>query len=502
MDMILGGFASISSFYILSLIFMGVFLGIIFGAIPGISVTMGVALFLPITYGLAPIEGLALLMGLYIGGISGGLISAALLNIPGTASSIATCLDGHPMAQRGEAGKALGVGILFSFIGGIFSAVVLMFIAPWLAQFTIKFSFYEYFAVAIFSLTLISSLSGKNITKGFLSCATGIMLALVGIQSTSGAVRLTFGNSQLNAGLALLPALIGLFAVSQVFDAALHVNKKEEVVVQTYTLRGFGITMKEFIGQIPNALRSAVIGTGVGILPGLGGGIVNLISYTTAKNSSKYPEKFGTGIIDGLVASETANNASTGGAMVPLMTLGVPGDNTTAVLLAGFTLHSIQPGPMLFQTSGDLVYAIFAAIIVANIFMLVIELFGLRLFAKVLAIPKNILLPLVMVFCLIGAYGDNNRVFDIWVMLFFGVVGFMMNQVKLPTPPLILGFILASTLENNLLNGLQRTKGDFMPFLTSPISGTILAVSAIVIIMNIVKAIRANDRYFRDNSTL
>lgn len=489
MDLIIGGFASIASVYIIFLIFAGVFLGIIFGAVPGISVTMGVALFLPITYGMEPIHGLALLMGLYVGGISGGLISAALLNIPGTASSIATCLDGHPMVERGEAGKALGVGILFSFLGGIFSAIVLMFIAPWLATFTIKFSFYEYFAVAFFSLTLISSLSGKNIWKGFLACAAGIALSFVGIQSTSGATRFTFGFSQLTGGFSLLPALIGLFAVSQVLDAALCANKKEEVVVQDYHMHGFGITMKEFIGQIPNAFRSALIGTGIGILPGLGGGICNIISYTVAKNRSAYPEKFGTGIIDGLVASETSNNASTGGAMVPLMTLGVPGDNTTAILLAGFTLHGIVPGPLLFSSSSDLVYAVFAAIIVANVFMLVVEFFGLNIFARVLTIPKNILLPMVMVFCLIGAYGNNNRIFDIWTMLFFGVIGFIMNKVSLPTAPLLLGFILASTLEDNLLNGLQRTNGDFLPFLTSPISGTILAVTFIVIIFNIRKAI-------------
>ncbi len=490
MEMILGGFSSIMTINILFLIFGGVFLGIIFGAIPGMSVTMGVALFLPITYSMSPIDGLSLLMGLYVGGISGGLISAALLNIPGTAASIATCLDGHPMAARGEAGKALGVGILFSFIGGLFSAIVLMFLAPWLAQFTIKFSFYEYFAVSLFSLTLISSLSGKNLLKGFLASATGIMLACVGIEATSGITRLTFGNAQLSGGFSILPALIGLFAVAQVLDAALTTNKKEDVVVQKYEMKGFGITKKEFIGQIPNAIRSAIIGTGIGILPGLGGGICNIISYSTARNTSKYPEKFGTGIIDGLVASETSNNASTGGAMVPLMTLGVPGDNTTAVLLAGFTLHGIVPGPMLFKSSGDLVYAIFAAIIVANIFMLIIEFFGVRLFAKVLTIPKSILLPMVMVCCLIGAYGNNNRIFDVWTMLFFGILGFLMKQFSIPTAPLILGFILAPLLERNLLAGLQRTNGNFIPFFTSPISGVILSITFIVIIFNIYKILK------------
>ncbi len=479
--MLIAGLLSILSLKTLLLIFSGVVLGIVFGAIPGITVTMGVALFLPITFGMTPIEGLSLLMGLYIGGTSGGLISAILLKIPGTPASIATTFDGHPMAVRGEAGRALGIGIVYSFLGGMFSLIVLMLLAPALADFAIQFGSYEYFSIALFSLTMISSLSGGSLVRGFISAILGMIFAFVGMAPITAYPRFTFGIGALDAGFSLLPALIGLFAVSQILETAEEEKSAELPKIADYTIKGFGFSLKEFKEQTWNFIRSSIIGTGIGILPGLGGSICNIVAYGTAQKRSRHPEKFGTGIIDGIVASETSNNASTGGALVPLMTLGIPGDNTTAILLAGFMIHGITPGPLLFTTDGLLVYGIFAALIAANIFMIVTEFAGMRMFVRVLSVPKHILLPVVAAMCVIGSYGLNNRIFDVWTMLLFGVLGYFLKKLSLPSTPLLLGFILGPILEVNLRRGLQKSQGSFAPFVTEPISGVILLITLVVV---------------------
>ncbi|MCH3917905.1 MAG: tripartite tricarboxylate transporter permease [Spirochaetia bacterium] len=492
--MVLQGIISVLNPYVLLLILGGTVLGIIFGSIPGITVTMGVALFLPVTFMMQPVPALALLMGLYIGGTSGGLISAILLNIPGTPASICTCLDGKPMAERGEAGKAIGTGVLFSFIGGFLSLLVLYFISPLLAKVTLNFASYEYFSLGLISLTLVSSISGDSLIKGVLSCLFGFMCTFVGLAPITGYPRFTFGFSQLMGGISLLPTLIGLFAVSQLLVAAEEGGCTKITAQKNLAMHGFGISTKEFLSQKVNCLRSALIGTGIGILPGLGASISGVVSYGIAKGHSSYPEKFGTGIIDGIVASETSNNASTGGAMIPLLTLGIPGDNTTAIILAGFMVQGITPGPLLFQSNGKLVYAIFTALFFANIFMLVTELFGMKAFVKILRVPKKILLPVILALCVIGSYGLNNRMFDVWTMVFFGVVGFAMKKFKIPSTPFLLGFILGPMIERELRRGLMRSKGSFVPFITSPISGTILMLTCLIIIWSIVKSVKKNKK--------
>ena len=486
--MIVEGIMSVLTVKTISLIFGGTVLGILFGSIPGITVTMGVALFLPITFSMEPVQGLSLLMGLYIGGTSGGLISAVLLNIPGTPASICTCFDGAPLAQQGKAGKALGIGIVFSFLGGMFSLIVLFFVSPWLASVALNFGAYEYFSIGIFSLTLVSTMSGKSFIKGLISALLGFSFTFIGMAPITALPRFTFGFKQLNGGLSLLPILIGLFAVSQLFESS--GETEQEVKPIEYSIKGFGFSLKEFVSQKWNFLRSAVIGTGVGILPGLGGAICSVVAYGVAKKQSKYPEKFGTGVIDGIVASETANNASTGGALVPLMTLGIPGDNTTAILLAGFMVHGITPGPLLFENNGVLVYGIFTALVLANIFMIISEFGGMRLFVKVLAVPKHILLPIVITLCVIGSYGLNNRMFDVWTMLFFGILGFVMKKFEIPSTPLLLGFILGPIIETELRRGLMRSQGSFLPFFTEPISGVILTITILVVLASAVKMVR------------
>lgn len=484
--MLFQGFLTIMNLTTITIIIVGIVVGIVCGAIPGLSAATAIALCLPMTFTMDTVDGLSLLMALYVGGVSGGLISAILLKIPGTPSSVATCFDGHPMAKRGEAGRAMGIGVTYSFIGGIISALILASFAPVLARFALKFGPYEYFSLALFSLMTVSSLSSGNMLKGLIACTLGICFSLVGMAPITPYPRFTMGITELSNGFALLPVLIGLFAVSQIIEIA---GEDKSVIsggtVSNYKVKGLGFTKQEFIQQLPNGLRSTLLGTAIGILPGIGGGVANLMAYSVAKNSSKYPEKFGTGIIDGIVASESSNNATTGGALIPLITLGIPGDNATAILLAGFLIHGITPGPLIFKNSSAQVYAIFAAIIVANIFMFIIEFFGLKLFVKLLTIPKNILLPIVIAFCAVGAFGTNNRVFDIMVMIGFGVFGYLLKRYQFPLAPVIIGFILAPTVEENLRRGLMRSEGSIIPFLQSPISAIFLALTAIIIIYTI-----------------
>ncbi|MDQ7734705.1 tripartite tricarboxylate transporter permease [Halomonas sp. SpR1] len=485
--MIIDAILSVLTFKTIFFIAGGTFLGIIIGSIPGLTVTMGVALFLPVTFVMTPIDGLSLLMGLYIGGTSGGLISAILLNIPGSPAAIATTYDGHPMAAQGRAGKALTISILCSFFGGIFSLAILFSISPILADVALRFGPYEYFAIALFSLTLVAGLSGDSLAKGMAAAGIGLVVSFVGMAPVTAYPRFTFGFPELDGGIALLPALIGLFAVAQILEEAESRKKPIPFRTERFSLRDMGFSLRNGLSHFTNWLRSSLIGTGIGILPGLGGAVCNILAYGAAKKYSKHPEKFGTGITDGLVASESSNNASTGGALVPLMTLGIPGDNTAAILLAGFMIHGITPGPMLFETQGVLVYGIFTALVISNLFMLVAMFAFMRGFVKVLSVPKHILLPIVMALCVIGSYGINNRLFDVGCMLAFGVLGWIMKKASMPITPLLLGFILGPIIEVNLRRGLMRTQGDFTPFLTQPISGAILGVTVCIVIVTIVR---------------
>jgi putative tricarboxylic transport membrane protein len=486
------GFHTLLTAQNILIIFFGTFLGIIFGAIPGLTASMAVALCLPISFGMDAMAGFALLIALYIGGVSGGLISAIVLNIPGTPSSIATCFDGHPMAKKGEAGKALGVAVFYSFLGTIFGILILVFIAPPLAKIAVQFGSYEYFALAVFSLTLISGLAGKSLTKGIASGASGMILAMVGLAPIDGVSRFTFGIHEFDNGFDLLPALIGLYAISEIMKSSENRETLGSSNLVTTQIKGFGFSLAEFKSQIGNFFRSSLIGTGIGILPGIGGGTANLIAYMAARKRSKYPEKFGTGIIDGIIASEASNNACIGGAMIPLLTLGIPGDGVTAMLLGGFTIHGLAPGPLLFSNNPQFIYTVFSALILASIAMVVLEYFGMRIFIKLLTIPKYYILPVVLVLCLVGSYGINNRMFDVWTLLLFGFLGYGFEKLNFPLPPIILGFILGPMAETNLRRGLQMSKGSFLPFFTNPISGAFLSIAILFVLITAIKEIHKN----------
>jgi putative tricarboxylic transport membrane protein len=485
--MLLQGFSNLFSQPItLLLIFIGDLAGLIFGAIPGLSAFTALAIMLPLTFSMEPVVGISFLMSVYVGGVSGGFISAILLGIPGTPSSIATCFDGHALAKKGQSYRAMGVAVLFSFIGGIFSAVILSTLAPLIGKVALRFSPYEYTAVILLALTTVSALAEGSMVKGLLSCLLGVALAFVGIDQLSAYTRYTFGMRGLRGGFALVPLLIGLFAVSQVLSNAAKRNSttpeqaKLSVVKQT-RMKGFGITWKEFFHCFKTAGPAAAIGLVIGILPGIGGNIANLLAYTFAKKTSKHPEEFGKGSIEGICAPETANNASVGGALIILLTLGIPGDNATSMIMAGFQIHGIAPGPLLFSSGNVLVYAIFAAFILANVIMLIEAYFGLPIFSKILSIRTEVLLPVVIAFCFVGSYSSNNRIFDIAVMVAFGILGFILKRNKFPLAPLVVGFILAPMLEENLRRSLMRSQGSLLPMVQSPIAVVFLVLTAAVL---------------------
>ncbi|MGW8115406.1 tripartite tricarboxylate transporter permease [Caproicibacterium sp. NSD3] len=470
----------------LALIWFGTIIGIVFGAIPGLSATMAVVLFLPLTFSMEATQGLALLVGLYMGGISGGLISAILLKIPGTPSSISTVFDGGPMADKGEAGRALGVGILYSFIGSILGIVALIFIGPALAKVCLLFGAADYFGVAVFSLSIIAALSGKNMLKGLFAGLFGLALSMVGMAPIDAVTRYTFGNYQLLSGFNITVLLIGVFAVTDIIMSGFGRRELSNRLQQKkYHLKGYGLSIKEFFQQLPNAVISSIIGIIIGILPGIGGSTAGLLSYTAEKSRSKHPEKFGTGIIDGVIASETSNNAVIASSLIPLLCMGIPGNSVAAVFLGGLQVHGISPGPLIYAKSGQYVYGIYFALIVAAVFMLIFERLGLPVFAKLLDIPKHILLPIIMVMCCVGAYSSDSRIFDVQCVLFFGLLGLFFKAFKIPSTPLIIGFILGPMFEENFRKALQASHGSWSIFITRPICCAFLVIAVVFCVFTV-----------------
>ncbi len=465
----------------------GVIVGLIFGAIPGLSTTMAIALFLPMTFRMVISDGLALLIGVYIGGFSGGLISAILINIPGTAASIATTFDGHPMALKGQAGKALGLGIVFSFLGGGVSIIALIFISPMLASLAIKFGSYDYFALCFFALTMIVTMSSGNYIKGLISGLLGILLSMIGGAPIDGLPRFTFGNHSLDGGFDLVAVLVGLFAVAELFDLASVKQKNVAGKVNETKIKGFGFSLKEFFAEKWNFLRSSIIGVLIGILPGIGGSLASLMSYNAAKKMSKNPDEFGTGVNAGVVASETANNAAIGGALIPLLSLGIPGDAVTALLLGAFTMQGVQPGPLLFQNQPDVVYFIFVSLIIANVFMLFSEFFAIKGFVKLLKIKREYLFPAIILLCMLGSYGLNNRLFDVVTIFIFGVVGYFMKRWGFKTQPFILGYLVGPMAELYFRRGFMYSEGRVLPFFTSPIALLFYAIAILNIALAFVE---------------
>lgn len=467
------------SFDVLLMMLVGITGGMAIGALPGLTATMGVAILVPFTFSLDPLTSLAMLVGIYIGAIQGGSIPAVLIRTPGTPAAAATTFDGYPLALKGESDKALASALFASFFGGMVGTLILAFSAPLISKVALKFSAAEYCTFGIFGLSVIISLSESSIIKGLISGVIGLLLATVGIDKVTGIPRFTFDSMELMSGISFIPVMIGLFAVSEIYHGAEKILQIERM---SFTIQRLLPTFPEFKHIFKTLLRSSFIGTFVGSLPGAGGDIAAFISYNEAKRFSKHPEQFGHGEINGIAASESANNATCEGAMIPLLTLGVPGDSVTAVLIGAFMIQGLQPGPLLFVKNADLVYAIFVAFFVANILNYIVALVGARIFARAVSIPRYLLLPAIMLLCIIGSYSIRNSFFDVWVMLLFGVIGYGMQKFQYPIGPVVLALILGPMVESEFRRAMIMYQKDYTIFFTRPISLLFIILALISIL--------------------
>ncbi len=481
----LEGLGMVFQFGTLLAIAAGTLLGIVMGALPGLTSAMAIALLLPATFGMPPVMGIGMLLGALCGSGASGSIPAILLNIPGTPSSVATTFDGYPMAQKGEAGRALGLAIVASFFGGVASMVILSLLAPPIAEFALRFGAAEYFSLSIFGLVIIASVAGKSLLKGLIAGLIGFFVATIGTDPMTGVDRFTFGQLSLLTGVNLLPALIGLFAVSQVLKDAFEYEPGHGTPQRSYRI---DIARPRFVETLRHwkALVAGILsGTVVGPVPGAGGSIASLVAYDQTRRFSRSPEKFGTGHGAGIVSVESANNALLGGALIPTLALGIPGEAATAVLLGGLLIQGLAPGPMLFADQSGTIYGIFLAYLVANVFMLLIMCLGIKLFIRVLMVPRKHLLAAIVVFCFIGVYGVDGDVFNLYLMLGFGILGYFLNRYDFGAAPVILGLILGPIAESNLRRGLQTFQGDWTPFFTRPLSLAFLVVAVALLVLTL-----------------
>lgn len=459
---------------------IGVFIGAIFAAIPGLSVILCVILFLPVTYQLTAIPGMMFLLGIYCAGGYAGSVSAILINTPGTPHAAATMLDGHPLSKMGRTKVALKIALYASTFGGVFSALTLLFLGPQVAKVAAQLGTAEYFMVCLFGLTIIAGVSGKSIVKGIMAACLGLLLSCVGSDSMTGYDRLTFGIDRLYLGLDLAVCLIGLFALVEIMAKAEGVVSNIKLNLRKKIDDGI-LTKDEKKRIIRPIFLSSIIGVIVGIIPGTGASEASWISYSQAKNMSKHKEEFGKGSVEGIAAAESANNAVTGATLIPLLTLGIPGDGTVAIMLSALMINGLNPGLSLFTTDGDIMYAIMIGLILVNIFMLIQGLAFTRLFAKVLAIPQEILTPIIVIFCFAGAYSVNKNYFDITIVLAFGAIAWICRKLDLPAVPILLGLVLGNMTETNFRRALLLSDGDPSIFVSSPYCIGIIALIAVAL---------------------
>ncbi|MCS7310345.1 MAG: tripartite tricarboxylate transporter permease [Armatimonadetes bacterium] len=464
------------------LMLAGVVAGIVIGALPGLTATMGVALLVPFTFWLPTLPALMVLLGVYVGAMYGGALPAVLIRTPGTPAAAATTLDGYPMAQAGKAGLAIGISCITGVVGGVFSTLVLMFAAPQVARFALQFGPAEYFALAVFGLSVIASLSERSLLKGALMGACGVLLATIGLDPITAVPRFTFGLPALLEGLALVPVLVGVFALGEVF----YQSSLPEPDKSLFRHLGRVLPSRSDLRRITlPTLLASVTGTLIGALPGVGGDVAAFVAYDQAKKVSRRPEEFGKGSVEGLAAAECANNSVTGGAMIPMLTLGVPGDAVTAVILGSLLMHGVRPGPDLFEKQTPLLAAIFLGLLVANLLVLPVGLAGAKLFAQTVRAPRHYLFPIVVVLCVVGSYALNNSLLDVGVMFLFGVVGWALRRADFPVAPLVLGLILGRMTEENFRRALILSGGSWSIFLERPLSATLLLLAALSVALSL-----------------
>ena len=464
----------------MALLVLGIVLGLVIGILPGLGPPIAIALALPFTFYMDTVPSMVLLLGIYSAAIYGGSISAIAVGIPGTGAAIATVLDGNNMFKQGRGGEALGFSLTGSIIGGLFSAVCLALIAPFMAQLAAKFGPREYLAISVFGLIVVVRVAGQSLPKGLLVGALGIFLTTWGLDELNGTERYTFGTYHLYEGLPLVPFLVGLFAMSEVLIGAERAARKVDFSMDSLTVKLPGL---KTLGRMKDViLRSSIIGTVIGIIPGEGAAVGAFFAYSEAKRRSKTPEKYGTGIPEGILAPETANNATVGGALIPTLTLGVPGSPAAAVLLGALLIQGLTPGPKLFTDEPDLMYAIFIGLFIINILMMFIGLIAIRFAAQLIRVPTSVIVPTVLLLSFVGIYSVSNSFFNVSVLLGAGILGYVVRKLGYSIAPLSIGFVLGPILENSLRQSITIADGSVLKFFDTPIGLTIYAALALTIL--------------------
>ena len=459
--------------------FIGVFIGTLIGVLPGIGPVGAMSLLLPTTFHSSPVGAIIMLAGIYYGAMYGGSTTSILLNIPGEAASVVTCLEGYQMARRGRAGPALGISAFGSFIGGTFSIIGLMLVAPPLAEGALRFGPPEYFSLMVLGMTLLIYLASGSIPKALMMAILGVVLGIIGIDPTSGVQRFTFNILELNDGIGLVPLVMGLFGISEVL---LNVEQSVKREIFQTKITGLFPNLNDWRKSAGPIARGSVLGFFLGILPGGGALISSFVAYAMEKKLSRTPERFGQGAIEGVAGPETANNSATGGAFIPLLTLGIPANVVMAMLLGALLIHGMQPGPMLLQTHPDLFWGVVTSMYIGNAMLLLLNLPLIGLWVQVLKVPYRILFPMILLFCLIGAYSINYSKMDILIMIIFGIVGYLMKKFQYEGAPLVLAYVLGPMLEMSLRQSLTMSDGKFSIFFTRPISAVGIAVAILLVL--------------------
>lgn len=476
MDSFIQAVMNIDLPYILALV-AGTVAGYVIGALPGFSATMGVAIFVPFSYSMSTNTAFAFLIALYCSAVFAGSIPAILIRTPGTPAAVCTINDGYPMAQRGEAGRALGLACWASVIGGLFSAILLIVLAEFIADFALSFGHYEYFMLGVLGLSMVIGMSSENMIKGLIATAVGLAVPLVGMDPMNGFARFTFGRIELLSGLQELPVMIGLFALSEVFMNFSAGDRQE--VKKEQRITGLFSGFKDMAKCKLLMLKAAIAGTFLGALPGVGATTAAIIGYDQAKKGSEHPELMGTGQPEGIIGPECANNAVTGGALIPLLALGIPGDPVTAILLGALMIKGLQPGPLLFEESPVVVKGIYLSLILSYLAIFLFSIFSIRLIAKLLNIKSSVLSAFVLVFCVIGSYALNNSYFDVLVAIAFGLLGYWMRREDFPLGPMTLALVLGQMIEQKLGGALKLSDGSLLPFVTRPVSLVLLVITVL-----------------------
>ena len=464
---------------------LGTFVGVVGGALPGVTITMTIIVVLPFTFGLDPLQGLAAMTGVYVGGSAGGLVTATLLGIPGTPSSIATTFDGFPMARKGEAGRALWLGVWASFFGGLIGGLFLIGATAPLAKFAIQFGPWEFFSLFILALSMVAGLVESSLVKGLLAGALGIVVTVLGADPVLGVPRLTLGVSFIEGGIPFLPVLIGVFAFAQIMGDVEKMGRGQAAAGAAPRITSLSVSHLKVVWEILSRpfvlIWTSFIGVVIGVLPAIGGSAANMMAYDQAKKMSRHPERFGKGAPEGIIASESSNNANVGGSLVTIMAFGIPGDAVTAVMLGALTIHGIQSGPLFISQNTELAYGIFAAYLLAHPIMVVVLALAARPMLRVVTVPKAVLFPIVLVLSVIGAYALSNTMASVYILALFGVIGYLMWKYGYPLAPFILGVILGDSIEVNLVQALTTDPNPWL-FITRPISGVLLAASVLSIV--------------------